>query len=140
MQSEDIEKIVLTMREYFDDDTIADFVLLSKLFGDTRYQLLIRKAMDIESRALISAAKNNKTFHSVVEWGEKSGIAKSSTLSDRKQYLKDLGVISERAEYHQNRGRGRPRKILFMSEENERKFEELFGKPVAEFLESSMPP
>jgi|Deesub1362A_J573_1020465.scaffolds.fasta_scaffold00005_31 hypothetical protein len=127
MNSKEIEEIISTMKGYFDEDFIVDFVMLSELFNETRYQILIRKAMDLESRILISGAKNNKTFYEIVKWAEEKNLAKSSTLSDRKQYLISVGLISEKPV--RNGKRGRPRTLLHLTDENKKRFEEFYGKP-----------
>jgi hypothetical protein len=129
MSPEDISKIVESMKGYFDNNFITDFILLSKLFGETRYQILIKKALDLESRILISGAKNKKTFYEIARWAEKSGQAKSSTLSDRKHYLLAVGLISEKP--LKNGKRGRPRTLLHLTEENKQRFEEFYGKPIS---------
>lgn len=117
------------MRGRFKEDTIVDFMELSRLFGETRYQLLIKKVLDLESRILLTAAKNRELYHDLMTWAEEEGKVKKSTLSDRKQYLLELGVISEEAE-KKDKKRGRPRKRLCVTEENKKKFEELFGEPL----------
>ncbi|MEE8168581.1 MAG: DUF5821 family protein [Candidatus Hydrothermarchaeales archaeon] len=124
-----IEETVRSIKGRFKEDTIVDFVQLTKLFGEPRYQLLIKKALDLESRILISAAKNRELYQDVMNWADKKGKVKKSTLSDRKHYLVELGLISEEAE-KKDGGRGRPRKRLCMTEGNRQRFEELFGEPL----------
>jgi hypothetical protein len=122
----EIEDVLRSMRDWFKESTLVDFANLSKLFGEPRYQLLIKKALDVESRILISAAKNEELYQNVMKWAAGKGIAKRSTLSDRKQYLMELGIISEKITEKTGK-RGRPRKRLYMTKENIKRFEELFG-------------
>ncbi len=127
----DIEDVITSMNGYFKESTIADFVYLSKLFHEPRYQLLIRKALDIESRLLISAAKNGDLYQDVMRWAAEKGVAKRSTLSDRKHYLMGIGIISEKTSDRTGK-RGRPKKLLFMTDENVKRFEELFSTSPAQ--------
>ncbi len=123
-----LEDIVKSMKGTFKKDTVVDFVQLTKLFGEPRYQLLIRKVLDLESRILIAAAKNGELYQNVMRWAEKRGVARRSTIADRKQYLLQLGVISEES-LGSNGLRGRPKLRLTMDDRNRERFSELFGNP-----------
>lgn len=122
-----LEDIVKSMKGTFKKDTVVDFVQLTKLFGEPRYQLLIRKVLDLESRILIAAAKNGELYQNVMRWAEKRGVARRSTIADRKQYLLQLGVISEES-LGSNGLRGRPKLRLTMDDRNRERFSELFGE------------
>ncbi len=122
-----LEDIVKSMKGTFKKDTVVDFVQLTKLFGEPRYQLLIRKVLDLESRILIAAAKNGELYQNVMRWAEKRGVARRSTIADRKQYLLQLGVISEES-LGSNGLRGRPKLRLTMDDRNRERFNELFGE------------
>ncbi len=88
--------------------------------------LLLKKAVDLESRLIMAAAKNGEFYSDLLEWAVKTGRTKKSTLADRKQALLELGLISQAA--IKKVGMGRPRIRLFMSDANRKRFEELFGK------------
>ncbi len=91
--------------------------------------LLLKKAVDLESRLIMATAKNGEFYYDLLEWAVAAGKAKRSTLADRKQALLEMGLISQ--EYIKNGGgRGRPRMRLFMSDSNRKRFAERFGKPV----------
>ncbi len=121
----DIEDVLKSMKKRFKKSTIADFAYLSKLFDEPRYQLLIRKALDVESRILLTGAKNGELYKDVMAWATEEGLAKRSTLSDRKQYLMDLGIISEETTEKTGK-RGRPKKRLQMTPDNKKRFTKLF--------------
>jgi hypothetical protein len=108
--------------------------MLSRLFKNPRFHLLIKKVLDLESRTLLSAAKNGELLQNVVEWCEREKKVKSSTLSDRKRYLMKLGLMSEEVIRPDKPARGRPKKRLIMTEENRRRFEEYFGESINSFL------
>ncbi len=122
-----LEDIVKSMKGTFKKNTAVDFVQLTKLFEAPRYQLLIRKVLDLESRILIAAAKNGELYQDVMRWAEKKGLARRSTIADRKQYLLQLGIISEES-LSTNGLRGRPKLRLKMDERNLERFSELFGE------------
>lgn len=122
----EIEDILKSMKGRFKDSAIEDFAYLSKLFDEPRYQLLIKKVLDVESRILLTAAKNEHLYKDVMKWAMEKGVAKRSTLSDRKQYLMELGIISEKTTEKTGK-RGRPKKRLCMTKENVKRFEKLFG-------------
>jgi hypothetical protein len=130
----EIEDVVASMRGYLKDSTVEDFVMLSRLFKNPRFHLLIKKVLDLESRTLLSAAKNGELLQNVVEWCEREKKVKSSTLSDRKRYLMKLGLMSEEVIRPDKPARGRPKKRLIMTEENRRRFEEYFGESINSFL------
>lgn len=122
----EVEDILKSMKNWFKESTMEDFVHLSKLFAEPRYQLLIKKALDVESRMLISAAKNEELYQTVMRWAAEKGGVKKSTISDRKKYLMEMGIISE-ATTEKTGKRGRPRLRLVMTDDNLKRFEELFG-------------
>ncbi len=122
----DTEDIIKSMKNWFKESTIVSFAYLSRLFAEPRYQLLIRKALDAESRVLIAASKNEELYQNVMRWAANNGNIKKSTLSDRKKYLMELGVISEKTTEKTGK-RGRPKLRLCMTEDNIKRFGELFG-------------
>ena len=87
------------------------------------------KAIDLESRIILAAAKKGEFYSDFLEWAVKHGKAKRSTLVDRKQTLLELGLISQEFLKNQNK-RGRPRMRLYMDDNNRRTFMEFFGKPI----------
>lgn len=91
--------------------------------------LLLKKAVDLESRLIMAAAKNGEFYSDLLEWAVRTGKAKKSTLVDRKETLLEQGLISQE-NIKNGGGRGRPRMRLFMSDANRKRFEELIGRPL----------
>ncbi len=89
--------------------------------------LLLKKAVDMESRLILAAAKNGAFYYDLLEWAVRTGKAKRSTLADRKQMLLEQGLISQEF-IKKAKGRGRPRMRLFICDNNRKRFEEFFGK------------
>lgn len=91
--------------------------------------LLLKKAVDMESRLILAAAKNGVFYSDLLEWAVRTGKTKKSTLADRKQAILELGLISQE-NIKNSKCRGRPRMRLFMSDSNRRRLEEFFGGPL----------
>jgi hypothetical protein len=108
------------MNGYLSDQTIIDFLLITRTFEDIRYSVMRRKATDKITAVLIAAAKNKELFHDVARWGAENKIASVATFSRRKNFLKNLGIINEE---NIQMPFGRP--MLRMSL-NEEKLNELF--------------
>lgn len=116
-----LNEIVASMSGYLSEQTIVDFLMYSKAFDDTRYSVLKTKAIDKVSIALLAAAKNGELFFDVVQWGEDTGIASKATFSRRKDFLVNLGVVSEESV---KTPFGRPKIRLRL---NEPRLKEYFG-------------
>jgi hypothetical protein len=127
----DLEEMTLSMKGYLKDSTIRDFGYLSRLFDQTRYKFLIKRIQDRESRVLMAAAKNGELLQDVVRWATEEGKMKRTTLTERKQYLLDHGLISEEIVKAEKPSRGRPKKRLILTEENKKRFQEYFEETFA---------
>jgi hypothetical protein len=116
-----LNELVKTMSGYLSEQTIIDFLLLSRAFEDARYSMMRRKAVDKVTAVLIAAAKNKELFYNVAKWGEDHKIASKATFSRRKDFLKNLGIISEQS-VETPFGRPKIRMLL-----DEKKLKEHFG-------------
>jgi hypothetical protein len=116
-----LNDIVKSMSGYLSDQTVIDFLLISRTFEDTRYSIMRRKAIDKITAVLIAAAKNKELFYDVAKWGEDNAIASKATFSRRKDFLKRLGMI---AEENTQTPYGRPKIRMHL---NEQKLKEYFG-------------
>ena len=116
-----LNDIVKTMSGYLSEQTIIDFLLMSRAFEDTRYVMMRRKAVDRITAILIAAAKNRELFFDVAKWGQDHEIASKATFSRRKDFLKNLGIISEE---NVETPFGRPKIRMSLDEE---KLKEHFG-------------
>ncbi len=116
-----LNDFVESMAGYLSEATIIDFLLMNRMFEDTRYTMMRRMVIDRVTTALIAAAKNKELFYDVAKWGEENKIANKATFSRRKDFLKNLGIISEE-KVSMPFGRPKIRMLL-----NEEKLKQYFG-------------
>ncbi len=90
-----LEYLARTMIPYLKQETIVDFLVLSRALGDVRYAMMKRKAIDEVSALILAAAKNRELFQDVSKWGIENNVASIATFSRRKDFFKSLGIIIE---------------------------------------------
>ncbi len=90
-----LEYLTRTMMPYFKEQTIVDFLILNRALGDGRYAMMKRKAVDEVSAVILAAAKNGELFSDVSKWGIENNVASIATFSRRKDFFKNLGIITE---------------------------------------------